>query len=250
MKSSISFAPPAAACGQICQPKAFTLIELLAVVGVIGVLACLAIPTIGSGMKKARQSAGISNLRQIGVAMLTYAGENDNRMPHCWDSSTGKTYAHLIGEYLPQDLRSSERNVFCSPAAEKQIVSGTHTIAVTYSAHPRVCNETNASGDFRVPMQMVAHPSRLIILADGSQLPWNNNQSTASFWNPGEIFAQDPDPLLRDKLIPAGPDSDTDAAQGWFRYRNSGALHALMADCHVQVFKKGTVTYGNVHHEL
>lgn len=225
---------------------AFTLIELLATVALLAILAGLAAPSISGSLSKARQTAALSNLRQIGAAFFAYAAEDAGRFPYCWDSSTGQTYAHLVLPYIPQNLREAKRNVFVSPYAVKPIASGEHTIAITYSAHPRLCNEKIPGGaDTRVPLPAIQRPSQVILLADGSQVPWNNYQSSASFWNPWQIFAPDSVTDLSEK-IPVGPDSDTDAAQGWLRYRTNGHLAALMADGHAELFKKGSVTFANL----
>jgi prepilin-type N-terminal cleavage/methylation domain-containing protein/prepilin-type processing-associated H-X9-DG protein len=55
---------------------AFTLIELLTVIAIIGILAAILIPTIGSVRDKAKQANCLSNLRNWGTAINTYAIEN------------------------------------------------------------------------------------------------------------------------------------------------------------------------------
>lgn len=224
--------------------SAFTLVELLVVIGVLAILIAIAVPSIVGGIDRAKQTVGLSNLRQIGIGFMAYTAENNGKLPYCYDSATGQTYAHFIQNYLPQQLTESTRNVFVSPAAKKEIASGNYTVAITYSAHPRLCNEKLAD-DHRIPLQFIARPSQVIVLADAPQMPWNNNQSTASFWNPWQIFSPHEVSNLNEP-IPTGPDTDTGDAQGWFRYRNNGSMNALMADGHAQSFKKGSVTFANL----
>jgi prepilin-type N-terminal cleavage/methylation domain-containing protein len=56
--------------------RAFTLIELLIVLAVIGLLAALLLPVLATVRERARRTACISNLRQIGLAFRMYEQDN------------------------------------------------------------------------------------------------------------------------------------------------------------------------------
>jgi prepilin-type N-terminal cleavage/methylation domain-containing protein/prepilin-type processing-associated H-X9-DG protein len=60
---------------------AFSLIELLVVIGIISVLAALLMPALGRAKGKANDTKCISNLRQIGIALSIYADENQGKLP-------------------------------------------------------------------------------------------------------------------------------------------------------------------------
>ncbi len=60
---------------------AFTLVELLVVIAVIGILAALLLPSLAQGKQKALQTQCVSNLKQIGIAIHMYAGENHDTLP-------------------------------------------------------------------------------------------------------------------------------------------------------------------------
>jgi len=89
--------------------SAFTLIELLTVIAIIGVLAAILIPVVGKIRESARAAQCVSNLRSIGQAVFTYAGDNRDTLPGpCYSlagryanfSKTPTTLGGFIGPYL------------------------------------------------------------------------------------------------------------------------------------------------------
>lgn len=62
--------------------NAFTLIELIVVVGVIVLLAALLVPALNAAREKARSARCLSNLRQIGVGLNLYADQWSDRYPY------------------------------------------------------------------------------------------------------------------------------------------------------------------------
>ena len=67
--------------------RGFTLIELLVVITIIAILAAILFPVFARAKAAAKQSACISNLKQIGTAMTLYMGDHDDIFPYAVDAS-------------------------------------------------------------------------------------------------------------------------------------------------------------------
>jgi prepilin-type N-terminal cleavage/methylation domain-containing protein/prepilin-type processing-associated H-X9-DG protein len=63
------------------QRRGFTLIELLVVIAIIAILAAILFPVFASVRAKARQTVCISNLKQIGTAVMLYVQDHDETYP-------------------------------------------------------------------------------------------------------------------------------------------------------------------------
>jgi prepilin-type N-terminal cleavage/methylation domain-containing protein len=61
--------------------RAFSIIELLVVMGIISVLVSLLFPTIGRARESGRRASCASNLRQIGAAAIAFAGDHEGAFP-------------------------------------------------------------------------------------------------------------------------------------------------------------------------
>jgi prepilin-type N-terminal cleavage/methylation domain-containing protein/prepilin-type processing-associated H-X9-DG protein len=75
------------------KKTAFTLVELLVVIGIISVLIAMLLPALNKAREQAQMVAGASNMRQIGQAVFMYAQDNKGMLPYAsqWDSPDGTT---------------------------------------------------------------------------------------------------------------------------------------------------------------
>lgn len=86
------------------QRCAFTLIELLVVIAII---AAILFPVFAQAREKARQTACLSNTKQIGLALLQYCQDYDEQNPF---GVTGVRFAGGLG-WADPDLRQEQGGV-------------------------------------------------------------------------------------------------------------------------------------------
>jgi prepilin-type N-terminal cleavage/methylation domain-containing protein/prepilin-type processing-associated H-X9-DG protein len=82
--------------------RGFTLIELLVVIAIIAILAAILFPVFAQARESARKASCTSNMKQIGLAMIMYAGDFDETLP--WAASNAltptRTWYDLVEPYV------------------------------------------------------------------------------------------------------------------------------------------------------
>jgi prepilin-type N-terminal cleavage/methylation domain-containing protein/prepilin-type processing-associated H-X9-DG protein len=92
--------------------KGFTLIELLVVIAIIAILAAILFPVFAKAREKARQTACLNNLKQIGLGMMQYVQDYDENYPRTWNWN-GSAY---IGPFGVLDPYVKSSKVFVCPS--------------------------------------------------------------------------------------------------------------------------------------
>jgi len=99
---------------RIVRP-AFTLIELLVVIAIIAILAAILFPVFARARENARRSSCMSNLKQIGLGILQYTQDYDEKMPRAWYIDPFNTSAYWWQDATSPYLKSTQ--IFVCPSA-------------------------------------------------------------------------------------------------------------------------------------
>jgi len=82
------------------KKSGFTLIELLVVIAIIAILAAILFPVFAKAREKARQTACISNSKQLGLGFMQYAQDYDEVLPYQHWAQENPTAWHKVVPYV------------------------------------------------------------------------------------------------------------------------------------------------------
>ncbi|WFB36474.1 type II secretion system protein [Kiritimatiellota bacterium B12222] len=235
---------------------AFTLIEMLVVIAIIALLSSLLVPAVNRALMGAKQVKGLSNLRQVGIAVQLFSMDFEGRFPPSVSKTTN--YAVILSPYLGGEGSTYQdggeaSQVFKDPAASSQ--KGNYHFSCNPAFMPDIqqwdSTDPQPSDTARLIWRDLAtRASEQVLMADGAQVL--NGDSMATFYAASGVWKRYPHGDS-DMPVSRGPDEDdTAAARGQLRWRaaNGKGIKCLFADGHVGIKMEGELLQRNLQIDI
>jgi prepilin-type N-terminal cleavage/methylation domain-containing protein/prepilin-type processing-associated H-X9-DG protein len=216
------------------RSRGFTLIELLVVIAIIAILASILFPVFAQARDAARKTTGLSNMRQIGMALTMYLNDNDERFYFTRESISWMGY-----DADPEELEELAFYNILAPYVRNQ--------GVWYSPSDRLTDRggssfvVNAHLEYAWPLAAIGRPAEAVYLTDRTDIPRHHDDdddddddhveehySWWTFTNP---------PILDLAQLPGVLDWDAIEVQISPRRYTGGVANYLFVDGHVKAMK-------------
>lgn len=157
------------------RSRAFTLVELLVVIGIIALLVGILMPALAGARAQSRAVACLSNVRQISVAAQMYAQENRMYVTYlnATPTSPARDRKELLFPYLRQGKNNSDNagnQVWHCPANERVAVE------TSYGFNTKMND---------VKLAKVRKWSETVALCDGGLKDDGTPSLSTHMWSPG-----------------------------------------------------------------
>jgi len=182
------------------RKRAFTLIELLVVIAIIAILAAILFPVFAQAKEAAKKTSCLSNLKQIGLGSIMYAGDSDDRYSQSEYGNDGNAGPHITWTtvWMPYikngdsavngenvTVSTGKSGIFKCPDAPQASLTDVTKEGYTYGVHHDVfannygkpTGATNvvsplSQTDIDQPADKIAIMEKGANLPDGWNYPW------------------------------------------------------------------------------
>ena len=225
--------------------KAFTLIELLVVIAIIAILAAILFPVFARARENARRSSCQSNLKQIGLGVLQYTQDYDEKYPNQLSGDGVATAAisvplgsipRTVADKTQPYIKSAQ--VWKCPSSSQDINMGSGgPVYISYHYNGALMVQNSATESTGISQAAVEEVARTVMLRDSA-----NKRSFNNFFLRPQL---DADPTSAPTQLEI---SNLDRAD----YRNPlniephfKGYNLLFCDGHVKYFDESKLGAGN-----
>ncbi len=227
----------------------FTLIELLVVIAIISIIAAILFPVFAQAREKARQITCASNERQLGLAFLQYAQDNDETLPTAGGNGEymGVGWAGQVYSY------AKSTGIYCCPDDSTPIALPAVPVSYAYNLFIGV-RDANPNYYMAGVMARLTAPAKTVLLLEVSEVtttvsdPQEQPQGAdySAVTNGVQTCVQDGACGEEDGAFATGVMGGRSAVLGqlYVTPRHAGAANFLLADGHVKWLSGSRVSTG------
>jgi len=180
------------------RPSAFTLIELLVVIAIIAILAAILFPVFARARENARRSSCQSNLKQIGLGIIQYNQDYDEKFPPAYISPAGNTtfmatttdegWAEIIQPYL-----KSTQILQCPSEPTSPVATGTNGPGYSdYWYNSLMAGSDGAQGGNSVSIATLSGSALTVMCGDGGPGATGSADGSSAYQTNGGGTGSDP----------------------------------------------------------
>ena len=203
------------------ESKGFTLIELLVVIAIIAILAAILFPVFARARENARRASCMSNEKQIGLGLMMYAEDHDNRLMLYNGGSRRNGVTPYYHEAIQPYVKSYQ--IFRCPSAKSAVASEANGVGGFWSSYGLNRGMYPSGAVFNLATIQEASKSWMLVESMRTPAYWQSNgdgKVYVAFTTAGYTKPEDATDFRHDTHLDG---SNILYADGHVKWRKSGA---------------------------